>query len=90
MKELEKQTPDKETAQHAHKHEFVYVALVAHQKGHTMFEWNTITNTVQEAKYADVAFDVERGAYVKKLIMNKGCEYREFLNLKNALKKFKK
>jgi hypothetical protein len=87
VKEFDKLPADKESAQHAHNKGLKHISTVAHQKGLKMYELDQNTKVVQEAKYEEL-FDMERKVLVKKIIVRPGCAYREFLNLKNAIKKF--
>jgi hypothetical protein len=93
MKELE---PDKpvatpESADYAQLKAKHLSGSVVHIRGLTLFECDPKNKTVTPAKYREIVI-IEDGKPVthKQVIMNPGCLYREFLNLKNAIKKFSK
>lgn len=71
-------------------------------KGHKVWEFNTVTNEIQEAEMEILPTPFARktkaliGVYEeeipigvrKKLIVKENCRYESALNIKNALKKF--
>lgn len=80
---------DQESAQHAHQKQLKLIGIMPKKKGLTLYECDPKTRVVQEAKYTE-EYDINRKAYVKKVVVAPGCLYRQFLNLENAIKKFEK
>ena len=63
---------------------------IMHKKGLTLFEYNLETKKVSKAEYDKKFWDPINKKGISELIVKKGYVYREFLNLKNAEKGFKK
>jgi len=60
--------------------------------GHTVYQWDDGVVTEAPLEEVDIAVESLTGSYVKrnKLILRKECYYITALNLRNAIKKFKK
>lgn len=56
-------------------------------KNHKMWEFNRNTG---ELKLAEVAENIVNGKTVKSLVINKGCDYEQGLNIDNAGQKLLK
>ena len=64
---------------------------IIHQRGHTLFEIDTNTLEVREPFYEESKkVYLDKPQENKKVIIKKDCVYLEALNVKNALKKYKK
>ena len=70
--------------------EKVLVGKLIPHKGHKIFEINTITLEIIEAKYQELSFIIGKTHQNKEIIINKDCVYIWALNKKTAFKKYLK
>ena len=97
MKEIEKIDSDKIEIvdQVQEKRVEQFVGSIHPYPGHTLFEVNGITGTIEPAKFEamDIHFNPNGNipnSNRKKLVINKGCIYVSALNKKNVIKHLEK
>lgn len=73
-------------------HEYKKVGQWRPQRGHTIFEVNTVTMEIEPAEITHVlSFDIRGGTETKDRInVKKDCIYIEALNKKNVIKQLKR
>lgn len=79
---------DEEISQVGHIKQQKFIGRLKPKKGHSVFEYNTQTGEIKEAKI-EISVDLYLKE-TKKLVIDNKCIYKCFLNLKNAKKKFPK
>lgn len=81
-----------ETAKQKEKQEHKHLGRIRQHPGHTLFEINTKEGSIRRAKFIDKKiFKLGTGSTANKSVqINKDCVYISALNVKNALRKFKK
>jgi hypothetical protein len=70
--------------------QFKFYGSTMPKQGHSLFKYNTVTNTLSKAKFSskDVHVSIEKGSTSgrKKVIMEENCIYVHALNWINAIK----
>jgi len=99
MKELEKQVKDEVVlvADQEKKKEIKLLGRQRKIKGHTLYEFNTVTRTLTKARFQKqrveldyLSKNAEEIVFRSTVIVNDNCKYFQSLNVVNAIKKLKK
>lgn len=91
MKELENKETTQKTIQDIRPilTEKKFIGSIKPHKGHKLYEINVTNQEIKEIKTTKT-YDVSKGYSSSKVDIKENCYYVSALNLKNAIKKFKK